>query len=193
MMMLEIRREVAEEPWFYWIEDTDDPWRHWFAMLDFPCYGPLEAWIETDVEELCRAADERRLALKPQTERFAQMWATFRRHHENLEDCWKHRRQRWLTWRAAALTVICDRDRFQDVIDRNQARAKLAETMREHGPYEPDGSYRCGPYPDGSFSCTNFWRPEIADFSDGTSRPHPLTEYAAMVLMLVRATAEGRR
>jgi hypothetical protein len=76
---------AEEQPWFYRIEDTADPWCHWFRMLRFPRHGPLDAEIEHDIEEVCRAADKRRLAIVPRTKRFAEMWATFRQHHERLE------------------------------------------------------------------------------------------------------------
>jgi hypothetical protein len=80
-------------------------------------YGQLEH----DIEEACRAADGLRLAIAPATKRFAEMWATFRRHHEQLDGSYKFRRRRGLVWRAAALTVICARNRFQDVVDARQA------------------------------------------------------------------------
>jgi hypothetical protein len=67
---------AEEQPWFYRIEDTADPWCHWFRMLRFPRHGPLDAEIEHDIEEVCRAADKRRLAIVPRTKRFAEMWAT---------------------------------------------------------------------------------------------------------------------
>jgi hypothetical protein len=164
---------AEEQPWFYRIEDTADPWRHWFRMLRFPRHGPLDAEIERHIEELCQAADERRLAIVPTTKRFAEMWATFRRHHEGLEDCWKYRRRRWLVWRAAALKVAFECGWGQDEADDVVIRGKLAETMAEFGPVAADGSYNGG----------NFWRPSVSH--DG----EPLAEYAMMVLVLVRATA----
>jgi hypothetical protein len=79
---------AVAERWFDTIPSTADPWRRWFGMVQFPQYDPSDARlarIEHYVEEICRAADKRRLAIKPETERFADMWATFRKHHENLE------------------------------------------------------------------------------------------------------------
>jgi hypothetical protein len=170
---------VSDERMFDCIESTADPWCDWFQMLGLGLparHTPLDAWIERDVEEACRAADRLRLAVIPTTKRFSNMWATFRRHHEQLDGNYKHRRIRWLVWRAAALTVICARNRFQDVVDANQARDKLAATMHELGPIEPDGSFPGG---------GNFWR--VGHDSAGT--PDPLAEYAVMVLSLVRAAA----
>jgi hypothetical protein len=66
---------------------------------------------------------------------------------------------------------------YQDVVDRNMARELLAATMREHGPYSPDGSDRFG---------GNFWRAATAQFSDGTTGPSPLHEYAQMVMTITR-------
>jgi hypothetical protein len=128
---------------------------------------------------LIKRADQVRLSIVPETKRFANMWAAFRRHHETLEDGggYGYRRVRYLTWRAAALTVICRRDRFQDVIDANMARDKLAATMREHGPYSPDGSDSFG---------GNFWQATLVQFTDGTTGPSPLHEYAAMVLLITK-------
>jgi hypothetical protein len=95
-------------------------------------HGPLDSWIEDDIEKACRAAERLRLATVPTTKRFA--------------------------------------GRFQDVVDANQARDKLAATMREFDPIEPDGSFHGG----------NFWRVATVDFSDGTRGPDPLAEYAVM-------------
>jgi hypothetical protein len=164
--------------WFDAIEYTDHPWRRWLSGALYARlragqgHGPFDAWIEYDVDKLVNRADRVRLSIVPETKRFTDMWAAFRRHHENLEDNYEYRRTRYLTWRAAALTLICRRDCFQDVIDRNMARELLAATMREHGPYGPDGSDRFG---------GNFWRVATAQFADGTTGPAPLSEYAVMV------------
>jgi hypothetical protein len=141
--------------WFDCIEHTDHPWRHWLRSALYARrrasqgHAPLDAWIEHDVDELIERADRVRLSIAPETTRFADMWATFHGHHMNLETSYGYRRTRYLTWRGAALTLICQRDCFQDVVDRNMARELLAATMREHGPYNPDGSDRFG---------GNFWR-----------------------------------
>jgi hypothetical protein len=167
---------VSDKRWFDRIESTAHPWCDWLQMLGLGLperYCQLDAGIEHDIEEACRAADGLRLAIVPTTKRFAEMWATFRRHHEQLDGSYKFRRRRWLAWRAAALTVICARNRFQDVVDANQARDKLAATMRELSPIEPDGSFPGGV--------------RVGHDSDGT--PDPLAEYAVMVLSLVRAAA----
>jgi len=52
-------------------------------------YGPLDATLEHCVEDLILVADKRRLATKPTTKHFADIWATFRQHHENLDGCYK--------------------------------------------------------------------------------------------------------
>jgi hypothetical protein len=173
--------DLVERPfgWLDVIAYTDDPWRCWLGALPawhLRGHGPLDAWIEDDVEELIQRADRLRLSIVPETKRFTDIWAAFRRRHENLEDRNKYRRNRYLTWRAAALTLICQRDRFQDVVDRNTAHDKLAATMREFGPLAPDGSY-------GAF---NFWRVVAVQFSDGTTGPDPLSEYASMVMMIAK-------
>jgi hypothetical protein len=186
----------TDERWFDRIDITDDPWRDWFGMLAFPRrHDPLDAWIERRVEDLCRAADVRRLAVEPATMRFAQIWATFRRHHEALEERGKHRTRRWLVWRASALRVVFERAGFQDEIDADQARAKLVETLREFWPgIRPDGS--C----DGH-GC-NFWRAEIVTVAPSDefaehgiafkTRTDPLAEYAAMVLTVIKTAAGDR-
>jgi hypothetical protein len=67
--------------WFARIPYAGNPWLNWFAALDLPKgFHPLEASIEHDIWDLCRSADERRLGTVPRTERFAAMWATFRKH-----------------------------------------------------------------------------------------------------------------
>jgi hypothetical protein len=175
-----------DERWFDRIDITDDPWRDWFSMLGFPRqYNPLEAQIEHQVEDLCGAADIRRLTVEPTTMRFTKIWATFRGHHEALEGRGKYRTRRFLVWRASALRVIYDRGGFQDEIDANQVRDKLVATLGEFWPgIKPDGS--CGGY--------NFWRAETVTFSDdGSKQPDALSEYAAMVLTLVKTAAEDRR
>jgi hypothetical protein len=95
------------------VPGTADPWRNWFKGLHFP-RGPLDA-----IEDMIVAADRRRLAM-PTTKRFAAIWAEFREQHEYLESTAYRRCVRYLIWRAAALKVKCEIDRFQDVIDRNQ-------------------------------------------------------------------------
>jgi hypothetical protein len=172
--------------WLDVIAYTNDPWRCWLSALParhLRGHGPLDAWIEHDVDELIQRADRLRLSIVPETKRFTDMWAAFRRHHENLEDRNKYRRRRYLTWRAAALTLICQRDCFQDVIDRSMARDKLAATMREFGPLAPDGSY----------GGSNFWRAATVQFAGGATGPDPLSEYAAMVLLITkRSIGEGK-
>jgi hypothetical protein len=169
--------DTYEPRWFDVIEPCERPWRDWFSMLQFPCHSPTDGWIEGRlVEDVCRHADRWRLAVAPATPRFAAAWATFRHHHEQLDDCYKYRRKRWLIWRGAALKVAHDHGDylygdFQDVADFAQCRELLAATMAEFGPVAPDGSYNGG----------NFW--QVSTDSDGT--PCPLSEYAAVVLMLV--------
>jgi hypothetical protein len=161
--------------WFYELRSTSSPWHTWLVVSGLPPKGfhPLEAWLEREIVDLCQLADRRRLAVEPKTDRFATMWATFRRHHEELDERGKHRRARFMIWRAAALKTICDRNRFQDDIDRQMARDKLVEAYQFFG----FGSA----YPRG------LWHVPIIDFDDGTKGPSPLHEYAAMVLLLFGA------
>jgi hypothetical protein len=126
------------------------PWLTWFDALSFPRgYGPLDAGIERWIEDTCRAADKRRLAVAKATECFPQMWAAFRHRHDELDDCYECRRKRWLLWRCAALKVAHDRGDFQDAIDANQVRDKLIASYATIGPLDINGSY--GKY--------NIWRP----------------------------------
>jgi hypothetical protein len=75
---------------------------------------------------------------------------------EELDQRGKYRRYRLMIWRAAALKMICDRDCFQDDIDRRQARDKLLESYQFFGPYNINGN-TCND--DGSYGGCNFWVP----------------------------------
>jgi hypothetical protein len=182
---------VCEPRWFDRIEPTaGNPWRHWFGMLRYPRHGPLDSWIERYIiEDICRAADKLRLTVKPATQRFTATWATFRKHHETLDDNYEYRRKRWLVWRAAALKVAHDHGDlpygdFQDEADFIQCRDLLSETLAEFWPgIKPDGSCDRSPH-------INFWVPDIVR-ADGSKDKDPLAEYAAMVLLLIW-TAAGK-
>jgi len=107
------------------------------------------------------------------------MWATFRRHHENLEGCYGYRRIRYLTWRAAALTLICksavrraEYGKPQNKRDANHAIELLCATMAELGPYRADGSDENG---------GNFWQ--------APAGVGGLPEYAQMVMTITRRAA----
>jgi hypothetical protein len=119
--------EYREVPWFYRIEDTPDPWRNWLShalrcrYMDYhgpeprpPLHSPFDAALEHHIEDMCWAADRRRLAIVPSTKHFAEIWATFRRHHEWHEGDWDYRRNRFLIWRTAALKVTLERGWGQD-------------------------------------------------------------------------------
>ena len=172
---------TTAQPWFYAIEPTDYPWKCWFTTLpawDQRNYGPLDLWVERKVDELIERADRVRLSIVPETDHVRAMWATFRRHHQNLEDNWEYRRTRYLTWRAAALTVICkgairraEYGKPQNKRDANHAIELLCATMAELGPYRADGSDGYG---------GNFWQAGVGD---------PLGEYAQMVMLVVRRAA----
>ena len=172
---------ITDSTWWSWfneeINGCYDPWSDWLDAMCFPHEGPLHDWLEQDIKDVIHAADQLRLATVPQTQTFTKQWATFRKHHQDLDAGGKYCRKRYMVWRAAALTVICERDRFQDEVDAKEARDKLAKTMRWFWP-SIDAS---GNYVDG-----NFWCPKLCDFSDGSQGPDPLTEYAAMVLLLMR-------
>lgn len=168
--------DAAWWDWFGELSGSYDPWLHWLSGCRFPHEGPLQAWLENDIESAIRTADALRLATTPSTAHFTTIWDAFRRHHEELDCGGKYRRERYMAWRAAALKALCARNCFQDDADAKQARDVLAETMRYFGPYDADGNCDGG----------NFWHPKLCDFSDGSQRPDPFTEYAAMVLTLLR-------
>jgi hypothetical protein len=98
------------------------------------------------------AADRLRLATVLQTKTFIEQWATFRKHHQDLDGGGKYCRKRYMVWRAAALAVICERDCFQDEVDAKEAHDKLAKTLRWFWP----SIDAAGNYADG-----NFWRPKL--------------------------------
>lgn len=162
------------------ISDTSTPWINWLAMVPRRRITPLDAWLESAVDELMAAGDRRRLSTTPTTEKFAALWATFRKHHEELEECWDYRRKRWLIWRACALKVIYDRGDFQDAVDRRQCHDKLVAALAWFWPgIKPDG------YADGSE--INFWRTKARD--DGSR--NILGEYVETVLSLMKAAQPG--
>jgi hypothetical protein len=198
-----ISDEAAQKPpplcdgssyqWYDGVEPTQgDPWSDWLQFLPSRTLlgrGPLEYPIEADIEDAIRGTDQLRLSIVPTTKHFAEMWTTFRRHHETLDDIYEYRRKRYLIWRAAALKEMCDRNRFQDDADRRQACDKLAATMREFGSYNANGSVT-------GYNC-KFWDPQLVDFrtsrkcvvrpsADDGREPSPLEEYASMVLLLMK-------
>jgi hypothetical protein len=131
--------ELVERPprWFDTIPASKNPWKRWLDALParhLRGHGAFDAGIEYDVERLIEAADRVRLSIVPTTKHFDAMWTAFRRYHESRERNSLGRRLRYLVWRAAALTLICRRSRFQDVIDANQARDLLAATMADISP-----------------------------------------------------------
>jgi hypothetical protein len=82
-----------------------------------------------------------------------------------------------MIWRAAALTVLCERDCSQDVIDRQDARDKLAATLRYFWPtIEVNGDFPGG----------NFWRPKSVE-------PDPLADAATVLLSMRQAKGVRRR
>ena len=160
------------------IPSTADPWNDWLTGLHFPggplfpC-GPLDAWIELDIKDMIAAADRRRLATQPTTKHFAATWAEFREWHEHRLDGSAYRRcLRYLIWRAAALKVKLEIDRFQDVIDANQCRAKLTAAERSIGGGNLDNW---------------LWSAPCHDWADASRSPHPMCIYAATVLALVKS------
>jgi hypothetical protein len=167
-----------------WLDDADcyDPWCNWLQGLGFPrCgYGPLEAWLEHDIEDAITAADRLRLATAPTTKLFTIAWDNFKRQHEELECRGKYRRLRYMTWRATALKVLCERHRFQDEADAHQARDKLLATLKWFWPdIDMFGNF--------GTEGGNFWR--VGD------REHPdqLAQYAIMVLLLMRLALRPSR
>jgi hypothetical protein len=175
--------------WFDEIGACAEPWQHWLKALPQPAADPLEAIIADTIAK----ADAARLRLQPGTARFDEMWTRFRWHHLQLEDGTDYRKRRYLVWRAAALNVIC---MFGcKGVDASAAHEKLAEVMREFGPYGPDGS--CGKAnfwqplmpasDDGELSATNNSKPrKSARKAPAKPQPDPLAAYAQMVLLLVR-------
>jgi hypothetical protein len=118
--------------WFDKIPASRSPWTRWLDALPAPHLrdnNPLHGKIESRIERLIRDADQVRLSIVPETKHFEATWAAFRRYHESREHDHLSRRLRYLVWRGAALTLICWRDRFQDDVDRMEARDLLAATM----------------------------------------------------------------
>jgi hypothetical protein len=106
------------------------------------------------------------------------MWTAFRRYHGRLERAALSRRLRYLVWRATALTLICRRDRFQDVIDKSQARDLLATTMSAIRPdITADGWCREG---------GNLWQIWLVPDKDGEMKSDPLSEYAVLVMLITK-------
>jgi hypothetical protein len=169
--------DAAWWDWFSEIGGSYDTWCDWLSGCRFPREGPLQAWLENDIESAIRTADAFRLATAPTTKTFTAQWNNFRQQHEDLDQRGKHCRMRYMVWRAAALKVMCERNQFQDDADAQQARNVLAQTMHYFWP-TIDAH---GHYPDG-----NFWQPKLVDVSDGTQAPDPLAAYTAMVLVLLR-------
>jgi hypothetical protein len=175
--------ELVERPprWFDTIPASRNPWKRWLDALParhLRDHTVSTAGIEYDVERLIEAADRVRLSITPETKRFGDMWAAFRRYHEARERDHLSRRLRYLVWRAAALTVICRRGRFQDEIDANQARDLLAATMADISPgIDTDGWCKGG---------GNFWQVWLVPDKDGLPTPDPLSEYAVMTMLIMK-------
>lgn len=167
--------------WFDTIPASKNPWKRWLDALParhLRGHMAFTAEIEYDVERLIDAADRLRLSITPETKRFGDMWTAFRRYHEARERDHLSRRLRYLVWRAAALTLICRRGRFQDVIDANQARDMLAATMAAIRPdITPDGWCKEG---------GNFWQVWLVPDKGGITKPDPLSEYAVMVMTIMK-------
>lgn len=166
---------ITDLEWWHWFNEDNnraaDPWHNWLSQVRYPHEGPLHTWLENDIENAIKAADALRLVTQPQTKTFSEQWATFRRYHEELDERGKYRRNRYMTWRAAALKVLCECDRFQDDTDAREAHDKLAQTMRWFTPnIDAVGNFHGG----------NFWRGNV-----------PPTEYAAMVLLLMTLVRKG--
>jgi hypothetical protein len=186
---------ASSERWFDDIERCSNPWRYWLGMLEFSPYNPCtdEEFVERYVEDACRAADNVRLRVVPRTQRFTDRWAAFRRHHEDLEDSAKYRRTRWLIWRAAALRTALDFNLgiTQDEADARIVHVKLAQTMRELGPYDANGY--CADANEYRSSNSNFWRASTLNYDGQPKKLGPLHQYAEMVLVLVTVTVRDWR
>lgn len=179
---------ITDDAWWHWFnEELDgcyDPWRDWLLGCRFPHNGPMQTWLENDIESAIRSADALRLATTPSTATFTKQWAAFKLHHEELDGRGKYLRMRTMVWRAAALKALCERDCFQDCIDADQARTVLTQTMLWFWPtIDAEGNYDGG----------NFWRPKLVNCSDGSRQPDALSEYAAMVLLLMRQVLPKKR
>jgi hypothetical protein len=105
--------ESAQPDWLELLDiSAGDPWETWVETLGFPHqYEPLDATIEHAVEDAILHADARRRAVGRV---FPQMWADFRRHHDELDGRGKYRRIRYRIWRAAALKTMLDHGHYQD-------------------------------------------------------------------------------
>jgi hypothetical protein len=167
--------------WFDAIPATEQSWKCWRKALPARHRrdnNPLHGKIESRVDRLIEDADRLRLSITPTTKHFDAMWAAFRRYHGSREHAALARRLRYLVWRAAALTVICRRDRFQDEVDAMEARDLLAATMADIRPdITADGWCRDG---------GNFWQIWITPDRDGEMKPDPLSEYAVMTLLITK-------
>jgi hypothetical protein len=185
---------LAENHWLDGINSVADAWNHWLLAVEFPC-GFGDRWLERHIERVIRAADARRLATDamPKTERFTDMWATFRQTHEHLDAGGKYRRLRFWIWRAAVLRVAyVERaglflhgrgSLFVGLSEAALARDKLREAMDAAGGvgmFELDGRPVCGDY-------CHFWRPAVLLKVDGGREAAPLNDYAVMVLALTHA------
>jgi hypothetical protein len=162
--------------WFDTIEPArrlGDPWKHWYDMLQ-----PPNSKIEPRIDWAIRNANSIRLhGIAPTTRRFAAQWDAFRRYHEDLERNNQSRRLRYLVWRGAALTLFYRGLRFDDS-DAPQIYELLAETMSAIRPdITADGWCREG---------GNFWQLWITPDKDGEMKPDPLSEYAVLVMSIMK-------
>ncbi len=106
---------ITDPEWLDWfaggIDHCFDPWNEWLKYQRFPRANPPIAQLEHDIEDLVKAADILRQSTVPQTKTFKARYGRFRKQHEELDCRGKYCRLRYMVWRAAALKVICERDR----------------------------------------------------------------------------------
>lgn len=160
------------------LEHSPQPWVNWLASLPRRQHTAGDAWLERDIDVALAAADRRRLAVTPTTQRFSSMWAEFRQQHEALESTEWRRYLRYLIWRAAVLKVRL-KQQSQDVIDFDQCREALAATERQIAGDDAD--------------IDNWlWKAPPHDWADAPRSPHPLCLYAATVLSLAGTKAPAR-
>jgi hypothetical protein len=172
---------ITDPEWLNWfsneIPHCYDSWNDWLKHLRFPPANALIGWLGLDIRDLIKTADVLRKWTVPQTKTFKEQYNIFRKHHEELDCRGKYCRLRYMVWRAAALKVIWDRGQFQDCVARRETRDTLLATMHFFWPtIDVDGNFDGG----------NFWV-----VSDPT-KPDALTEYAAMVLLLMRQASKEK-
>jgi hypothetical protein len=173
------RRELAlsDLRWCERLPESGDPWRAWLALTFSvqPAPAPDTQWLEAEVAQLIRETDAMRLKTKPDTKKFDQAWRRYIDTHVDLEADYAGRRDRYLIWRAAALTGLYYANTARsenDAVMIFQERTRTMEAL--------------GPVPLGPLTHGMLWRPRPGE-------DDALSEYAAMTLLLVQCVTRARQ